>query len=280
MPFLFDKLGYRSGNKTAINKQPWYCGAVLADGIASANVVGYTSKDVAAGKYYLIGVQFNDTASASKGSVDMNTLIKLSETITPGTYDADFAGAPELLVLNAAGTGYDKYYYISDATDDNDDPLGYDCWADGDGYELEDADKLILGKGFWFKSATAGSITVSGEVTASADQLVSFPANTYAIIANPSPVAFSFANVTTTGITPGTYDADFAGASEILTLNAAATGYDKFYFISDATDDNDDPVGYNCWSDGDGYILEGNQVEAGASFWIKGNAAGTMGFTK
>ena len=53
-----------------------------------------------------------------------------------------------------------------------------------------------------------------------------------------------------------------------------------YYYISDATDSNDDPVGYNCWADSDGYILEGNQVDVGASFWIKGNAAGTIGFTK
>lgn len=248
--------------------------------IESANTVGYASKAVEAGKYYLIGVQYNDAASVTKGSIDMNDLIGLSSTITPGTYDSSFAGAPELLVLNAAGTGYDMYYYISDATDDNDDPLGYDCWADTDGYELKDTDKLVMGKGFWFKSMTAGTITVRGEVKAEADATVTFPANNYVILANPFPEAFSLANITTTGITPGTYDASFAGASEILTLNATATGYDMYYYISDATDSNDDPVGYNCWADTDGYILEGNQVDAGASFWIKGNAAGSIGFTK
>jgi len=252
----------------------------LGAGIESANTVGYASKAVEAGKFYLIGVQFNDASSATKGTIDMNALIKLSDEITPGTYDSSFAGAPEMQVLNAAGTGYNKYYYISDATDDNDDPLGYDCWADGDGYELKDADKLVVGKGFWFKSMVAGSITVKGEVKAEASDVVAFPANAFFIMSNPFPEGFSFANVTTTGITPSTYDASFAGASEIQVLNAAATGYNKFYYISDATDTNDDPVGYNCWSDGDGYILEGNQVEAGASFWIKGNAAGTMGFTK
>ena len=254
--------------------------AIAAFGIESANVVGYTSKAVEAGKYYLIGVQFNDAADATKGSIDMNSLIKLSETITPGTYDSSFAGAPEILVLNAAGTGYDVYYYISDATDDSDDPLGYDCWADTDGYELKDADKLVMGKGFWFKSMIAGSITVSGEVSAEANTVVNFPAGSYVILSNPFPKAFSLANIITTGITPGTYDASFAGASEILTLNATATGYDMYYYISDATDDKDDPVGYNCWADTDGYILEGNQVDAGASFWIKGNAAGSIGFTK
>ena len=249
-----------------------------AFGIESANTVGFASKAVEAGRFYLIGVQFNDASSATKGSIDMNTLIKLSDEITPGTYDSNFAGAPEMQVLSPSG-GYDMYYYISDATDDNDDPLGYDCWADMDGYELTDADKLVMGKGFWFKSMVAGSITVKGEVKAEASDVVAFPANQFFIMSNPFPEGFSFANVTTTGITPGTYDSNFAGASEIQVL-APGGGYDMYYYISDATDTNDDPVGYNCWSDMDGYILEGNQVEAGASFWIKGNAAGTMGFTK
>lgn len=254
--------------------------ATVGFGLESANVVGYTTKAVEAGKFYLVGVQFNDAADATKGKIDMNSLLSLSAEITPGTYESDFAGAPEMQVLNAAGNGYNKYYYISDATDDNDDPLGYNCWADMDGYELKDADKLVMGKGFWFKSMNAGTITTAGEVSAEADSVVEFPANQFFIMSNPFPKAFSFANVTTTGITTGTYDSDFAGASEIQVLNAAATGYNKYYYISDATDANDDYVNYNCWADMDGYILEGNQVDAGASFWIKGNAAGTIGFTK
>ena len=243
-------------------------------------MVGYTTKAVEAGKFYLVGVQFNDAADATKGKIDMNSLLSLSAEITPGTYEASFAGAPEMQVLNAAGTGYDMYYYISDATDDNDEPLGYNCWADMDGYELKDADKLVMGKGFWFRSMKAGTITTAGEVSAEASAVMAFPANQFFIMSNPFPKAFSFANVTTTGITTSTYDASFAGASEIQVLNAAATGYDMYYYISDATDANDEYVNYNCWSDMDGYILEGNQVDAGASFWIKGNAAGTMGFAK
>ena len=251
---------------------------VAAADIVSANIVGYSTKSIDAGKYYLIGVQFNKTG-ADAGSISMDDLISLPATVAPGTYDADFAGAPEILVLNAAG-GYNKFYYISDATDDNDVPLGYNCWADMDGYELKPADKLALGKGFWFKSATAGTITVAGEVSAAVDAVQSFPANQYYIMSNPFPKAFSLADVTTTGVTPGEYDADFAGASEVLVLNAAG-GYNKFYYISDATDDNDAPVGYNCWADMDGYILNGvNQLQAGESFWIKGNAAGSLGFKK
>ncbi len=252
--------------------------AATAD-IESANTVGYTTRSVVQGNFYLIAVQFSETGAASEGA-DLNALIKLSSEFTPGTYADDFVGAPDIQVLNATGTGYKHYYYISDATDDNDKELGYNCWADSDGYALTDADKLALGKGFWLKATATGTITVMGDVAGSASKVISFPANQFFIMANPFPKATSFADVITSGITTSTYAADFAGASDIQVLNASATGYKHYYYISDATDDNDDEVGYNCWADSDGYILSGTQVEAGASFWIKANAAGTMGFTR
>ena len=250
----------------------------MAD-VESSNIVGYTGKTVEAGKFYLVGVQFNK-AGGDTGSVDMNDLISLSKDITPGAYETDFVGAPQIQVLKADGSGYTRYYYISDATDDDDKELGYDCWADTDGYQLTDSDKLNLGKGFWFYSEKGGSINVAGEVSASADAVVAFPKDTFYIVSNPFPVDFSFSSVTMTGITPSTYEDDFAGASQIQVLKDDASGYTRYYYISDATDDNDTEVGYNCWADTDGYILTGNQVKAGASFWIYGNGAGTIGFAK
>ena len=249
----------------------------MAD-VESSNVVGYTGKTVEAGKYYLIGTQF-DKAGEATGAIDMNDLVSLSSEIVPGTYDDDFATAPMIQVLNASGSGYNLYYYISDATDSDDTPLGYNCWADTDGYELSEADRLSLGKGFWFKSQVSGTVTISGEVLGSASKVVNFPGAQFYIMANPYPKAVSLANVATSGVTPGLYDDDFATAPMIQVLNSSATGYNLYYYISDATDSNDDPIGYNCWADTDGYVLEGTQVDAGASFWIKSATAGSIGFS-
>ena len=177
----------------------------MAD-VESSNVVGYTTKSVEGGKFYLVGTQFNKTGDAA-GAIDVNDLITLSSSIIPGEYDSDFVGAPEIQALNAAGTGYNKYYYISDATDDDDEPLGFNCWADIDGYQLKDSDKIAIGKGFWLKPSAAGTITVAGEVKAEANAVVNFPANQFFIMANPFPKDLSFADVTTTGVTPGEYDA-------------------------------------------------------------------------
>ncbi len=249
----------------------------FGDGIESANTVGYTTKAVEASKFYLIGTQFNKTGDDSAGSVGMNDLIKLSSTIAAGLYDDDFATAPQIQVLSAAG-GYNKYFYISDGTDDNDDELGYDCWCDKDGYELDDTAKLALGKGFWFTSpSTSGTITTSGQVSEMASTTLNFPADKFTILCNPYPVAVALQSLTTSA-TPGLYDDDFATAPQIQVLSAAG-GYNKYFYISDGTDDNDDELGVNAWCDKDGYELDGTQIDAGAAFWITAPVAGSVTFS-
>ena len=256
-------------------------GAVLADGIASANVVGYTSKAVTAGKYYLIGTQFDKAGTTSAGRIDMNDLIQLSADLTPGLYDDDFATAPQIQVLSASG-GYNKYFYISDGTydDGEDTPLGYAAWCDLDGYELTDAAKLELGKGFWFTSPVAsGTISTAGQVSELSNQTLSFPANKFTILSNPYPKAVSLQSLTTSA-TPGLYDDDFATAPQIQVLSSTG-GYNKYFYISDGTydDGEDTPLGKDAWCDLDGYELEGAQIDAGAAFWITAPVAGTVTFT-
>ncbi len=127
--------------------------------IESANTVGYTSKAIQAGMFYLVGAQFDETGTTSAGRVDMNKLIKLPDGLIAGEYDDDFATAPVIQVQKAAG-GYDKYYYISDGTydDGKDTPLGKDEWCDVDGYELEGS-QIEAGAAFWFKAPVNGTLT-------------------------------------------------------------------------------------------------------------------------
>ena len=239
--------------------------------------MGYTSKAVTAGQFYLIGTQFDKAGTTTAGRIDMNDLIQLSPDITPGLYDNDFVTAPQIQLLNAAG-GYTKYYYISDGTDENDDELGYAAWCDRDGYELDDVAKLELGKGFWFTSPVAnGTITTAGQVSELASKTLSFPGGKYTILCNPFPKAVSLQTLTTSAAS-GLYDDDFATAPQIQALNAAG-GYTKYYYISDGTDENDDELGYAAWCDRDGYELEGTQIDAGAAFWITAPTAGTITFT-
>ena len=40
-----------------------FCGAVQADGITSANTVGYSGQSVVAGQFYMVAVQFSDVGA-------------------------------------------------------------------------------------------------------------------------------------------------------------------------------------------------------------------------
>ena len=226
--------------------------------------MGYTSKAVTAGKYYLIGTQFDKAGTTSAGRIDMNDLIQLSADLTPGLYDDDFATAPQIQVLS--GVGYKTYYFISDGTDDTDAELGYNAWCDVDGYELTDEAKLELGKGFWFYSpVTGGTITTAGQVSEAASTTLTFPASKFTILCNPYPKAIALKSLATSA-TAGLYDDDFATAPQIQVQSGA--GYNTYYYISDGTDDKDDELGYDAWCDVDGYELDGTQVDAGAAFWV------------
>ena len=258
-------------------------GAVQADGITSANTVGYSGQSVVAGQFYMVAVQFADVGAADVAN--FNSFI--NTTCAPGEYgdgeDTTMGNAPQIQVLNASGIGYTKYYYISDAYDAEDNPVSGNCWADGAGYIATDADALALAKGFWFKAMTAGTITCSGQVSATSDLGATVTADQFNIVANAYPVALNLNAAESANFTPGEYgdgeDTTMGNAPQIQVLNASGIGYTKYFYISDAYDSNDNPVSGNCWADGAGYIATGTQVPVGQAFWVKSASAGTFTFS-
>ena len=242
--------------------------AGLALAVDSQNIVGYTTQAIAPDTYYMIGVQFETVGG---GAITFDNLITMSGVQAYDDGDEDCA---QILVSTA--TGYDFYYYITDAWDANDKPLNHDAWA-FDGYECTAADLQALGNGFWFKAPVAASgatITVKGQVTSDTSKTVSFPAGEYAIIANPFPVDTCFADVTTTVVTA--YDDGDSNCAQILV--STDSGYDFYYYITDAWDADDKPLNKDAWGF-DGYECVGVNVPAGASFWIKSGTAGSITFT-
>ena len=262
---------------------PPYGGAVLADGITSANTVGYSGQSVVADQFYMVAVQFSDVGAADVAG--FNNFF--STTCAPGEYgdgsDFSFGNAPQIQVLNPSGIGYTKYYYISDAYDSNDNPVSGNCWADDGGYIATAADALALSKGFWFKAAENGTINCAGQVSNTSEIDNSPTANQFNIVANPYPVALNLNAPTSANFTPGEYadgtDFSFGNAPQIQVLNPSGIGYTKYYYISDAYDSNDNPVSGNCWADDGGYIATGTQVPVGQSFWVKSASAGTFTFS-
>ena len=237
-----------------------------------------------AGQFYMVAVQFADV-QASTDVANFNNFF--ATTCAAGEYgdgsDGTMGNAPQIQVLKASGVGYTKYYYISDAYDSNDNPVSGDCWADEYGYMITADDVIALSKGFWFKAMAAGTITASGEVSATSEISNSPTANQFNIVGNPYPVALGLNTAGTSGFTPGEYgdgsDGTMGNAPQIQVLKASGAGYTKYYYISDAYDSNDNPVSGNCWADEYGYIATGTQVPVGQSFWVKSASAGTFTFS-
>ena len=261
-----------------------YSGAVQADGITSANTVGYSGQSVVAGQFYMVAVQFADVGAATDVA-NFNNFF--ATTCAPGEYgdgsDGTMANAPQIQVLNSDGATYTKFYYINDAYDSNDTPVSGNCWADDNGYIVTAGDVIALSKGFWFKAMAAGTITASGQVSATSEIGNSPTANQFNIVANPYPVALGLNSAETASFTPGEYgdgsDGTMANAPQVQVLNSDGATYTKFYYINDAYDSNDNPVSGNCWADDNGYIATGTQVPVGQSFWVKSASAGTFTFS-
>ena len=258
-------------------------GAVQADGIQSANTVGYSSQEVKAGQFYMIGAQFADVQAVTDVA-NFNNFF--STTCAPGEYgdgsDGTMGNAPQIQVLNANGLTYTMYYFISDAYDADDNPIDGACWSDSSGYIVTPSDVIALSKGFWFKSMTDGSITSAGQVSATSEIENSPTANQFNIVANPFPTALALNEAKTANFVPGEYgdgsDGSMGNAPQIQLLNANGLTYTMYYYISDAYDKNDNPVDGNCWSDSSGYIATGTQIPVGQAFWVKSASAGTFTF--
>ena len=260
-----------------------YGGAVQADGITSANTVGYSGQEVKAGQFYMIGAQFADVQAATDVA-NFNNFF--ATTCAPGEYgdgsDTTMAGAPQIQLLNADGLSYTKFFYISDAYEAGDKPVDGNCWSDDNGYIITPENVVALSKGFWFKSMTDGSISCAGQVSATSEIENSPTANQFNIVANPFPTALALNEAKTTNFKPGEYgdgsDTTMANAPQIQLLNADGLSYTKFFYISDAYDAGDKPVDGNCWSDDNGYIVTGTQIPVGQAFWVKSASAGTFTF--
>lgn len=259
-----------------------YGGAVQADGITSANTVGYSGTTINADQWYMVGVQFADVGSALE-TADFNSF--LSTTCTPGKIgdgsDPTWGNAPMIQVLTANGQGYSYYYYVSDGDDGT---MRFDLtgWVDDLGNIVGASAIQTLSKGFWFKSATAGTLNCAGQVSALSTFTRTVPAGQFEIVANPYPVALGLNTPTSSGFKAGVIgdgsDPTWGDAPMIQVLTANGQGYSYYYYVSDG-DDGTMRFDLTGWVDDLGNILTGTQVGVGQAFWIKSTVAGTFTFS-
>ena len=261
------------------------CVAVtFAEGVESANVVGYQTFNVKAGQWYMVAAQFQGVGEATP-CVKLSDLLTMSlkpGTVGDGESDLTYKNAPAIQVLKANGTGYDYYYYVDDAgvTGDDNDPWNATGWIDGGTFLLTDA-KIDLSKGFWFYPSENGTVNCAGQVVAVNSFAKDIQADRWQIVANPYPTAMGFNSIVTSGFTPGTVgdgesDLTYKNAPAIQVLKANGTGYDYYYYVDDAgvTGDDNDPWNATGWIDGGTFLLTtGTQVPAGQAFWIYSKAS-------
>ena len=243
--------------------------------VESANTVGYTTINLTAGKWYMVGIQFQEVGGTT---IKLDDLIKLSG-VTASTWDNQESKAVEIQYFD--GTGYDHFYYISDAfAYGTESELGKDCWA-LDGVEAAGFAKGA-GEGFWLHATSDAigqnaTLTVKGEVKGADSATVSFTANKWQIISNPFPVGIDLNDVVTTGVTASTWDKQETDAAEIQYFDGV--GYNHYYYISDAfAYGTESELGKDCWAL-DGVQTNGDSIPVGGAFWLLAKQSGSLTFS-
>ena len=241
---------------------------------AIPNVVGYTTYECTAGKWYLISAMFEKTGG---GDVNLQDLVKGDARLVPGD-NANDTSSPLIQYWNPTKNGvggYEMFYFLNKAYD-----TGYkshnNVWSKGkQGYDSSIA--LDVGRGFWFHPIADCTITVAGQV-AEATKQKTVLAGKWNMIANPYPCDFVInggkVDWLATGLVPGE-NANDSSSPLIQYWNPTKNGvggYEMFYFLIKAYD-----TGYkshnNVWSKGkQGYTAD-SFVPAGYGFWIYGTKA-------
>ena len=127
-------------------------GLALAEGVNSANTVGYTTATVPKDTYYMLGLQYEKVGGGAM------SVQEVKGTFNGVNFDEQLAflqTAPNLQVWTPSG--YQLYYYLNDAYDNvlNNGTV-YEGGADDFGNYVTDT--FPVGYGFWFKPTSAVTI--------------------------------------------------------------------------------------------------------------------------
>ena len=261
--------------------------ALCGMAIESSNVVGYDTKDVEAGKFYIFAPQFETT----EGTSDINKIVSGFTGASYAEFGEDFVKvAPQIQVPN--DKGYDVYFYITDGYyEGGKEKAG---WCDSAGTIAGDVEALLSGEllsgvAMWVKDVqNAESFQQAGQVPTESTVSVDAPVG-FALRANPFPIAFNLNDATFTceglpQISYAEYGEDFVKyAAQIQVPNDK--GYDVYYYITDGYYEGGKEKAGWCDSAGtiagDAESLLSGLVPQGQGFWTKGvGSAFKMTFTK
>ena len=225
--------------------------------------VGYTTREIAADTYVMVGCPFEATGG---DELHINDFIKGGDANLYPDFQEDYYA--EIQIQNADG-GYDYYMQEWDG-EDEDDPYFYWIGASGE------ADFTVK-PGFccWFRNPHACTITVAGQVVDTTKDSITVDANTYTMVANPFPVAVELNGdkVICTGLSANLYP-DFQEEyyAEVQILNTDG-GYD-YYMLEWDGEDEDDPYFYWIGASGEAEVT----IPPMSGFWLRDPLGGTIKF--
>ena len=239
--------------------------------VVSSNIVGYEKVILNVG-YNMVGVQFRQVGG---GNLDLSTAGVLEDSFAG--FDDEGAFANELQVWNGVN-GYTVYGWSgTSGTDVLEDPTLDNQWVDLDLAAITEEAKA--GSGFWIKAATAGDITISGEVPTDATTSQDLTSG-FNVVANPYPGAVPVSKFGTLDATFEGFDEEGTFATELQVWNGV-NGYTVYGWSgTSGTDVLEDPSVDGKWVDLDLAVPDDTvTIPFGTAVWIKTPHAGTITFT-
>ena len=257
--------------------------------VQSANTVGYTTVNCAAGKWYMLGAQFEDTSATASTRVAL-TLQDLVQGLTGVEYgdgSSFTATAAQIQVwdptANDGNGDYSLRFYLSDGWFDDNGKDGFAAgWCDIAGNLV--ADEIPVGKAMWFKSPSAVTVKLLGAVLggqasfACANGKWEMP-----IVGLPKITSLNDPLLTWSGVANVEYgdgSSFTATAAQIQiwdpTANDGNGDYSLRFYLSDGWFDDNGKDGFAAgWCDIAGN-LAADTIPAGYGFWFKPTSAVTI----
>ena len=245
--------------------------------VVSSNIVGYHKINLVQG-FNMIAPQFVNVG-ADTLTRDISTIGVLNDSMAG--YDEDYFYATDMMVWDTARQSYTYYGWAGTSPGEIDDMDELNnTWLDQSTEETDDT--INVGNGFWIKAASAGTMTISGEVP-SENQIpdgglvINLVAG-FNMVANPYPQAVPVSTFGTLDSSMAGYDEDYFYATDLMVWDTARQSYTYYGWAGTSPGDIDDMAELNnTWLDQSTEATE-DTIPQGAAVWIKAATAGTITF--
>ncbi len=218
----------------------------MAD-VESANVVGYTTVSLNAGKQDIMGTPFVSVATKAFSIQDLSIA-------TPSD------GVDWVKVYNPVSGKYDKASYWDEIYEslEAEDPMG-SGFGDEEGTVVDMT--IDPGQGFWMQTAKSTTVTIPGEVVAASDNTTTLKASKQDMVTGIFPVALDIQDISLSVPTDG--------VDWIKVYNPTTGKYQKASYWDEIYEslEAEDPMG-SGWGDEEGTIVN-LTVNPGQGFWMQ-----------